>query len=57
MTLPTTAGGLATVPLTLPSDDTAPGPYEVQASLLDTSTVPADDGRDDLHALHGGRRR
>ena len=38
--LPTTATGLATVPLTLPTGDTAPGPYEVQASLIDTSTSP-----------------
>ncbi|HEY5110013.1 MAG TPA: discoidin domain-containing protein [Acidimicrobiales bacterium] len=38
--LPTSATGLASVPLTLPSADIAPGPYEVQASLLDTSTSP-----------------
>ena len=38
--LPTTAAGLASMPLTLPSADTGPGPYEVQASLLDTSTSP-----------------
>ena len=38
--LPTTATGLADVPLTLPAADTAPGPYDVRASLLDTSTDP-----------------
>jgi len=38
--LPTTAAALADVALTLPSGDTAPGPYEVQATLLDTSTSP-----------------
>ena len=38
--LPTTASALASMPLTLPSTDTGPGPYEVQASLLDTSTSP-----------------
>jgi len=38
--LPTSAAGLASVPLALPSADTGPGPYEVQASLLDTSTSP-----------------
>jgi len=38
--LPTTPTGLASVPLTIPSADTAPGPYEVQASLIDTSTSP-----------------
>jgi len=38
--LPTTAGGLASVPLTIPIEDTAPGPYQVQATLLDTSTDP-----------------
>ena len=35
--LPTTAAALASVPLTLPAADTAPGPYEVQATL---STPP-----------------
>ena len=39
--LPTTATGLASIPLTIPSADTAPGPYEVQATLLDTATSPA----------------
>ena len=38
--LPTTATALADLPLTIPSGDAAPGPYEVQASLLDTSTTP-----------------
>jgi len=38
--LPTTAAGLSSLPLPLPAADTAPGPYEVQASLLDTSTTP-----------------
>ena len=45
------------MPLTLPPADTAPGPYEVQASLLDTSTTPAHHGRHDVPALHGGRHR
>jgi len=40
VSLPTNATGLADMPLTIPSADTAPGPYEVQASLLDTSTSP-----------------
>ena len=40
LTLPTSATGLADVALSLPSADTAPGPYEVQATLLDTSTSP-----------------
>ena len=39
--LPTSAASLASIPLTLPSGDTQPGPYEVQAALLDTSTTPA----------------
>ncbi len=38
--LPTTASGLAQVPLTVPSTDRVPGPYLVQAQLLDTSTDP-----------------
>ncbi len=38
--LPTTATALASIPLTIPAADTAPGPYEVQASLLDTATSP-----------------
>jgi hypothetical protein len=38
--LPTTASALASIPLTLPTADTQPGPYEVQASLLDPSTTP-----------------
>jgi len=39
--LPTTATGLASIPLSLPAADTQPGPYEVQATLVDTSTTPA----------------
>jgi len=39
--LPTTPTGLASVPVTIPSADAGPGPYEVQATLLDTSTTPA----------------
>ncbi len=38
--LPTTATKLASMPLALPAADSVPGPYEVQASLLDTSTSP-----------------
>ena len=38
--LPTSAGGLASIPLTLPVADQQPGPYLVQASLFDTSTSP-----------------
>ncbi|HEX7443025.1 MAG TPA: discoidin domain-containing protein, partial [Acidimicrobiales bacterium] len=38
--LPTTAAGLSSMPLALPAADTAPGPYEVQATLVDTSTTP-----------------
>jgi hypothetical protein len=38
--LPTNATALADMPLAIPSGDTAPGPYEVQAALLDTSTTP-----------------
>jgi len=38
--LPTTPSALASLPLALPATDTRPGPYEVQASLLDTSTSP-----------------
>ncbi len=40
VTLPTTAAGLASVPLALPSADTVAGPYQVQASLIDTATNP-----------------
>jgi tetrahydromethanopterin S-methyltransferase subunit B len=39
--LPTTPTGLDSIPLTIPTADTVPGPYQVQASLLDTSTSPA----------------
>jgi hypothetical protein len=38
--LPTTASALASLPLALPAADTQPGPYEVQASLLDPTTSP-----------------
>ena len=38
--LPTTATGLASIPLTLPAADQQPGPYLVQATLIDTSTSP-----------------
>ena len=38
--LPTTAAGLADIPLTIPAADQQPGPYLVQASLFDTSTSP-----------------
>ena len=38
--LPTTAAALGDIPLALPAADTAPGPYEVQATLLDTATTP-----------------
>ncbi len=40
VSLPTSAAGLASIPLTIPAADRAPGPYLVQASLLDTSTSP-----------------
>jgi len=43
ISLPTTPTGLASIPLTLPAADTQPGPYEVQATLYDTSTSPATD--------------
>jgi hypothetical protein len=39
--LPITATGLASMPLVLPAADAQPGPYQVQATLLDTSTTPA----------------
>ncbi len=38
--LPTTAAGLASLPLALPAADTLPGPYQVRATLYDTSTSP-----------------
>ena len=40
LALPTSAAGLASVPLALPVADQQPGPYLVQASLVDTSTSP-----------------
>jgi len=39
--LPTTAAGLASIPIVIPAADQQPGPYLVQASLYDTSTSPA----------------
>jgi len=38
--LPTTAAALASVPLTVPAQDTLPGPYEVQATLENDTTDP-----------------
>ena len=38
--LPTSASGLASIPLALPTGDTLPGPYQVRATLLDDSTSP-----------------
>ena len=40
LNLPTTASGLADIQLTVPPSDQLPGPYMVQASLYDTSSVP-----------------
>ncbi len=40
LNLPTAASSLASVPLTIPSGDTGPGPYEVLATLYDTSSSP-----------------
>ena len=40
LVLPTTAAGLASIPLTIPATDQRPGPYQVQASLFDTTTSP-----------------
>ncbi len=39
--LPTTTAALSSVPLALAAADTAPGPYELQATLADTATTPA----------------
>ena len=39
--LPTSAGGLADIPLAIPVADRQPGPYLVRASLFDTSTSPS----------------
>ncbi len=39
--LPTTAGRLADIPLTITAADQRPGPYLVRASLFDTSASPA----------------
>ena len=39
--LPTSAGGLADIPLAIPVADRRPGPYLVRASLFDTSTSPS----------------
>ena len=38
--LPTTAAALASVPLSVPAQDTLPGPYEVQATLENDTTTP-----------------
>jgi hypothetical protein len=38
--LPTSASGLASIPLTISAPDQQPGPYLVQASLFDTTTSP-----------------
>lgn len=38
--LPSTAAGLANIPLTIPAVDQQAGPYLVQASLFDTSASP-----------------
>jgi len=38
--LPTTAAALASVNLPIPAQDTLPGPYQVQATLENTSTTP-----------------
>lgn len=38
--LPTSVSSLASVPLQVPAADTAPGPYQVQATLLDTASSP-----------------
>jgi hypothetical protein len=38
--LPTTASALGSIPLTVPSVDQSPGPYQVEANLLDTSSSP-----------------
>ena len=38
--LPSSASGLASVPLALTAADIVPGPYEIQASLIDTSASP-----------------
>ena len=40
VTLPLSPAALAAVPLNLTAADVVPGPYEVQASLIDTSTSP-----------------
>jgi hypothetical protein len=51
--LPTTAGGLASIPLTLPAADQQPGPGHADRHLH----LATDQPRHDVHALHGGRRR
>ncbi len=39
--LPAGASSLSSVPLTIPAGDTTPGPYEVLATLYDSSSSPA----------------
>jgi hypothetical protein len=38
--LPTSAASLANIPLNIPTADTVPGPYEVQATLVNTVSSP-----------------
>ncbi|MDE3206507.1 MAG: discoidin domain-containing protein [Acidobacteriota bacterium] len=38
ISLPSSPSALSSVPLSIPSADTLPGPYEVEAELVDTST-------------------
>jgi hypothetical protein len=38
--LPSSAASLGNIPLTLPAADAAPGPYQVQATLVNTATNP-----------------
>ncbi|HEY4927769.1 MAG TPA: discoidin domain-containing protein, partial [Acidimicrobiales bacterium] len=40
LALPTSAASLANIPLTVPVADTTPGPYEVQATLVNNSSSP-----------------
>ena len=40
ISLPSSGAELGDIPLTLPAADTAPGPYEVQATLVNTATNP-----------------
>jgi hypothetical protein len=38
--LPTSSASLASIPISIPAADEVPGPYQVEAQLLDTSTSP-----------------